>query len=76
MPVQPGTEAIQKTHLKSREEVEAWFHAQGVSVADWAVTNGFNAALTREVIRGRRCIRGQSHHIAVALGMKAPPNNI
>ncbi|MBK9347835.1 MAG: DNA-binding protein [Burkholderiales bacterium] len=58
--------------LKTREEVQSWFQSQGISIADWAMEHGFSAALTREVIKGRRCIRGQSHHIAVALGMKAP----
>lgn len=72
--VQPGTEAQRRMPLKTREEVQAWFQSQGISIADWAMEHGFSAALTREVIKGRRCIRGQSHHIAVALGMKAPSN--
>lgn len=64
-----------RARMWSREEVQTWFQSQGISIADWAIANGFNAALTREVIKGRRCIRGQSHHIAVALGMKATPNS-
>lgn len=72
--VDPGTEAPRRMPLKTREEVQTWFQSQGISIADWAMEHGFSAALTREVIKGRRCIRGQSHHIAVALGMKAPSN--
>ena len=70
--VDPGTEALRRMPLKTREEVQTWFQSQGISISDWAMEHGFSAALTREVIKGRRCIRGQSHHIAVALGMKAP----
>lgn len=57
--------------LRSSAEVQAWFRNSGISVADWANRNGFSPALVYAVMKGKRkCLRGESHHIAVALGMK------
>lgn len=45
--------------------------AKGVTVAEWARARGFSVELTRIVLAGKRkCLRGQSHQIAVALGAK------
>ena len=56
----------------SLAEVRALFEAGGVSVAEWARVNGFSSGLVYEVLRGqRKCIRGQSHQIAIALGLKS-----
>ncbi|MBE7423827.1 MAG: DNA-binding protein [Zoogloeaceae bacterium] len=61
------------------------FQDNGVSVAAWAVRNGFNPAIVYAVLRGgRKCLRGQSHEIAVSLGIKlgrrgsvvSPPRNV
>lgn len=47
------------------------FADRGMSVAEWARKNGFSSALTYQVLAGRkRCVRGQSHAIAVSLGLK------
>lgn len=55
-------------------EAKRWFEESGISVAEWAMEHGFSVAMTRLILRGgRRCVRGQSHHIAVALGMKVDP---
>lgn len=44
---------------------------QGISVAQWAAANKFCTALVWQVLAGsRKCVRGQSHQIAVALGIK------
>lgn len=57
--------------LRTSEEVRALFNENGVSISDWARERGFSVVLTRMVIAGKRkCLRGQSHQIAVALGMK------
>lgn len=57
--------------LMSPAQVQAWFRESGVSVADWANRNGFSPALVYAVMKGqRKCLRGESHQIAVALGMK------
>lgn len=43
----------------------------GLSVVDWANERGFAVALVYAVLSGRRkCLRGESHRIAVALGLK------
>ncbi|UXY17202.1 DNA-binding protein [Chitiniphilus purpureus] len=47
------------------------FRLRGISVAEWARHNGFNPTLVYQVLRSRHVpTRGQSHRIAVALGMK------
>lgn len=56
-------------------EQRAWkrFRDTGVNVKAWAVSRGFNPALVYSVLRGeRKCLRGQSHEVAVALGLKTP----
>lgn len=59
------------TKLRTPEEARAWLNYQGISVAQWAREHGFSAELVRQVMSGsKRCLRGQSHNIAVALGMK------
>lgn len=57
--------------VMSPAQVQAWFRESGVTVADWANRNGFSPPLVYAVMKGKRkCLRGESHHIAVALGMK------
>ncbi|RJG05265.1 DNA-binding protein [Noviherbaspirillum cavernae] len=47
------------------------FEASGISVAEWARVRGFSTGLVYQVLEGRRkCLRGQSHQIAIALGLK------
>jgi len=54
--------------------MQAWerFRRNGITVAQWAKANGFEKSLVYAVLRGRKCLRGQSHDIAVALGLKQP----
>ena len=57
--------------LLTEEEARAAFKARGVNTAEWARDRGFSVELTRMVLSGKRkCLRGQSHQIAVALGIK------
>jgi gp16 family phage-associated protein len=57
--------------LRTAEEARAWLGFQGISIAQWAREHNFNEPLVREVLAGRkRCLRGQCHNIAIALGMK------
>jgi gp16 family phage-associated protein len=52
-------------------QVRAAFSASGVSVADWARQNRFSTPLVYAVLQGRnQATRGESHRIAVALGIK------
>lgn len=56
---------------KTGEEVRAEFQRKGMSVSDWAAEHGFGRSLVYEVLTGeRKCHRGQSHKVAVLLGMK------
>lgn len=53
------------------ELVARRFRQSGVSVAAWSRANGFNPKLVYQVLSGqRRALRGQSHDIAVKLGIK------
>lgn len=56
----------------SLDQVKAAFADNGISISEWARVNGFSASLVYQILEGTRpCIRGQSHKIAVALGIKA-----
>jgi len=57
---------------RTPEEARAWLEYLGITIAQWSRDNGFSQALVHEVLSGRRpCKRGQSHNIAVTLGIKA-----
>jgi len=54
------------------KDVRSIFGKCGIPIAEWARAEGFSTALVYQVIDGKRqCVRGQSHQIAVALGLKA-----
>lgn len=59
-----------KHALRTADDVKAELNAKGVSISQWATANGFATNLVYEVLRGRPAVRGQSHRIAVALGLK------
>lgn len=60
--------------LRSAEEARQWFQDRGKTVVDWAMRRGFNPGLVTAVLNGKRkCLRGQSYEIAVALRLKATP---
>lgn len=50
------------------------FADDGQSISGWARDNGFSIKLTHQVLSGARpCRFGDSHRIAVALGIKSCP---
>lgn len=56
---------------RTPEQARAEFEHKGLSIAAWAREHGFGRSLVYEVISGRKkCHRGQSHKIAVLLGIK------
>lgn len=58
--------------LRTREEARDELKRKGVSVTAWAIANGFNPNLVLMILSGqRKPARGQSHNIAVKLGIKA-----
>jgi gp16 family phage-associated protein len=59
------------SRLRSEAEVRAEFARLGLSIGAWARAHGFSAQLVYQVLAGRkRALRGQSHEIAVRLGLK------
>lgn len=53
------------------QQVKQNFFLEGRSVADWARENNFRRDLVYAVLNGRsNCSRGESHRIAVKLGLK------
>ncbi len=57
--------------VKSPQEIKKAFLDRGVSLRDWAESNGFSQALVYQVLSGeRKSLRGESYRIAVALGLK------
>lgn len=60
-----------KWHLMELSEVKNLFLNSGISVSEWARVRGFSVGLVYQILDGkRRCERGQSHRIAVELGLK------
>jgi len=52
-------------------DLNASIARSGANMSDWARRNGFSIKLVHEILSGRRsCVRGQSHRIAVMLGLK------
>ena len=59
------------TSLRSTAEIRLEFARRGLSISGWARLHGYSAQLVYGVLTGRnRCLRGQSHEIAVRLGLK------
>ena len=57
--------------MRTPEEVKEEFRRRGVSINAWARSKHVSAALVHQVLSGKkRCLRGQSHNIAVLLGLK------
>lgn len=58
--------------LRTPEQARAELLRKGVSVTQWSIANGFSPNLVFAVLSNRRRpTRGQTHQIAVALGVKA-----
>lgn len=63
------------TSIKTPEQVKADFHAKGLTITGWARDNNFPPREVILVLNGYyECRRGRAHRIAVALGIKADPN--
>ena len=62
--------------LKTRKQVRDEFASRGWSYSDWARQRGYSAALVCMIVNDddgtpqRKCLRGESHNIAVDLGIK------
>lgn len=59
--------APSSAHRQARDR----FDQTGQSIQEWSEERGFDARLVRVILsEGRPCRRGESHRIAVALGLK------
>lgn len=57
------------------DQVKKVLSEHGMSVRDFARTHGFSDSLVYAVLAGKnKATRGESHRIAVALGLKPAPN--
>lgn len=55
-------------------QARQWFQDEGIAISEWSITRGFNPGLVYAVLQGRRkCVRGQSHRIAIELQLKQAP---
>ena len=60
--------------IDNRAAVKAAFKAEGIAVSEWGRARGFDVRLVRAVLYGQcKGVRGESHKIAVALGLKEDP---
>ena len=52
-------------------QVKQVFSENGLSISEWARENGFSQVLVYQILSGKRKpTRGESHRIAVKLGLK------
>lgn len=57
--------------LKSKNQIKNEFRDKGITFSDWARKNNFSVELVYRVLKMNRIpIRGESHKIAVKLGIK------
>ena len=63
--------------VMTSEEVKEKFRANGITIHGWAQEHGFKTSYVYAVLNGRMKARfGTAHEIAVALGMKANPEQL
>ncbi len=62
--------------LKKRADVLNELASKGLSITGWARQHGYSPVLVSDILNDneanpkRKCLRGESHNIAVALGLK------
>jgi len=62
---------MKTNYLKTTEQVKSEFMAAGITVSEWARTNGFHRMVVVGLLRNaHQGLRGESHRCAVALGLK------
>lgn len=68
---------MKKTATKSRQRALAELRACGISIKQWARDHGFRYQVAKDVLYGRvQGLRGESHTVAVALGIKPDPRDL
>ena len=62
--------------LKTRAEIRSDFARRGESITSWAKAHGFSPNMVIAILADNeanlriKCLRGEAHHIAVALKIK------
>ena len=57
--------------MKTPEQIKQEFEDRGLSISGWAKERGYSQALVYQILSGaRKPVRGESHKIAVELGLK------
>ena len=62
--------------LKTRAQVREEFASRGWSITGWARQHGYSPVMVSDILNDdernpkRKCLRGESHNIAVSLGLK------
>lgn len=61
--------------VKSIQQIKNEFSESGASIAEWARENSFSPDLVYRILRNNRIPkRGESHQIAIKLGIKEKKN--
>lgn len=61
--------------IKSIRQVREEFSASGISIAEWCRNNNVSPDLVYRILKNNRIpIRGESHKIAIKLGIKEQKN--
>ncbi|OTG96013.1 hypothetical protein B9T24_09695 [Acinetobacter sp. ANC 4654] len=61
--------------VKSIQQIKNEFHSKGITFSDWAKENNFSPELVYRVLKMNRVpVRGESHKIAIKLGIKEQKN--
>lgn len=64
---------IDPFNFEKINRTRAEFKRAGISISDWARSQGFEPSLVYTILSGRnRGTRGKSHEIAIKLGLKIP----
>ncbi|HEJ2039539.1 DNA-binding protein [Pseudomonas aeruginosa] len=68
------TSAAPLPYPQTPESANAWFVTHGINKSAWARELGIDRMTMVDLLRGRlKGLRGDAHHAAVALGLKANP---
>lgn len=63
--------------VKSIQQIKNEFHSKGITFSDWAKENNFSPELVYRVLKMNRVpVRGESHKIAIKLGIKEEKNEL
>jgi gp16 family phage-associated protein len=75
MKTQHALETAPLPYPQTPESANAWFVRHGICKSHWAEAQGIDRMTLVDLLRGRlKGLRGEAHHAAIALGLKADPN--